>query len=126
MTKPKTTASGRRKITPAFRKRCVEQVTERLPEFPSLYATTEAVAAAEGVSSETVRRWVRQANDGTLPTRKGPAPARVDYRVSAVRVLQARVAELEKEVAYWRAQHDRAVAHLHAERADRVLGPESS
>jgi transposase-like protein len=50
-----------KKIDPAVKERCVRQVLEHLPEFPSLTAAAEAVARREGLGKETVRRWVVQA-----------------------------------------------------------------
>ena len=50
-----------KKIDPKVRERCVRQVLEHLPEYPSLTAAAEAVARREGVGKESVRRWVIQA-----------------------------------------------------------------
>ena len=50
-----------KKIDPAVKGRCVRQVLEHLPEYPSLTAAAEAVARREGLGKETVRRWVVQA-----------------------------------------------------------------
>jgi transposase-like protein len=50
-----------KKIDPKVKERCVRQVLEHLPEYPSLSAAAEAVARREGLGKETVRRWVVQA-----------------------------------------------------------------
>ena len=49
------------RIDPKVKQRCVRQVLEHLPEYPSLSAAAESVARREGVGKETVRRWVVQA-----------------------------------------------------------------
>ena len=46
-----------KKIDPAVKERCVRQVLDHLPEYPSLTAAAEAVARREGLGKETVRRW---------------------------------------------------------------------
>lgn len=50
-----------KKIDPKVKERCVRQVMEHLPEYPSLTAAAEVVARREGVGKESVRRWVLQA-----------------------------------------------------------------
>jgi len=50
-----------KKIDQKVKERCVRQVLEHLPEYPSLMAAAEAVARREGVGKESVRRWVVQA-----------------------------------------------------------------
>src|SRR4051794_22453255 len=46
---------------PKVKERCVRQVLEHLPEYPSMTAAAEVVARREGLGKETVRRWVVQA-----------------------------------------------------------------
>ncbi|WP_420886881.1 hypothetical protein [Brachybacterium muris] len=57
-----------KKIDPQLRARCVRLVREHLQEYPTLTAAVTAVARQEGVSRESVRRWLAQAevDDGTL------------------------------------------------------------
>ena len=52
-----------------LRARCVRLVREHAQEYPTLTAATTAVARQEGVSRESVRRWLAQAevDDGTRP-----------------------------------------------------------
>lgn len=50
-----------KKIDRALRERAVRLVTEHQQEYPSLTAACVAVGRQVGVGSETVRRWVRQA-----------------------------------------------------------------
>ena len=58
-----------KKIDPNVRERCVRQVLDTLPLYPSVTAACEAVARREGVGKESVRRWVVQAqiDDGQRP-----------------------------------------------------------
>ena len=51
-----------KKIDPAFRDRAIRLVREHRPEYPSLTATSAAVARQVGVGHESVRRWVLQAD----------------------------------------------------------------
>ncbi|MFJ6044504.1 IS3 family transposase [Brachybacterium paraconglomeratum] len=58
-----------KRIDPQLRARCVRLVREHQQEYPTLTAATAAVARQEGVSRESVRRWLAQADvdDGTRP-----------------------------------------------------------
>ena len=58
-----------KKIDPQLRARCVRLVRDHAQEYPTLTAATAAVARQEGVSRESVRRWLAQAevDDGTRP-----------------------------------------------------------
>ena len=58
-----------KKIDPQLRARCVRLVREHQQEYPTLTAAVTAVARQEGVSKESVRRWLAQADvdDGTRP-----------------------------------------------------------
>ncbi len=49
------------KIDPEIRARAVRLVNEHRNEYPSLTLAVEAVARQVGVSKESVRRWLRQA-----------------------------------------------------------------
>ena len=57
------------KIDPQLRATCVRLVREHQQEYLTLTAAVTAVARQEGVSRESVRRWLAQAevNDGTRP-----------------------------------------------------------
>jgi transposase-like protein len=50
-----------KKIDPKVKERCVRLVLDHLQEYPSLTAAAEAVGRQEGVGTESVRRWVVQA-----------------------------------------------------------------
>ena len=49
-----------KKIDPRVKERCIRQVLEHLPEYPSLTAAADVVARREGLEKETVRRCVVQ------------------------------------------------------------------
>lgn len=57
------------KNEPQLRARCVRLVREHLEQYPTLTAAVTAGARKEGVSRESVRRWLAQAevDDGTRP-----------------------------------------------------------
>lgn len=53
---------GRRsRYAPEVRERAVRMVREQAPEHPSPWAAMQAIAPKLGCTSETLRRWVRQA-----------------------------------------------------------------
>ncbi|MEV4902741.1 IS3 family transposase [Citricoccus sp. NPDC055426] len=58
-----------KKIDAQLRARCVRLVREHQQEYPTLTAAVTAVARQEGVSRESARRWMAQADvdDGTRP-----------------------------------------------------------
>src|SRR5699024_8930361 len=68
-----------KKIDPQLRARCVRLVREHAQEYPTLTAAVTAVARQEGVSRESVRRWLAQAevDDGTRPGVTSEASAEV-------------------------------------------------
>jgi transposase len=49
------------RFSPEQKDRAVRMVLEGQAEYPSQWAAIESVAAKVGVSSETLRKWVRQA-----------------------------------------------------------------
>ena len=53
--------SGPSRFSPEQKDRAVRMVLEGQAEYPSQWAAIESVAAKVGVSSETLRKWVRQA-----------------------------------------------------------------
>ena len=49
------------KHSPEVRERAVRMVFDHAPEYPSQWATIRSVAEKLGCTTETLRRWVRQA-----------------------------------------------------------------
>jgi len=52
---------GRSKYTPEVRERAVRMVWEHQAEYKSQWGTMESIAGKIGCRSETLRKWVRQA-----------------------------------------------------------------
>ena len=48
------------RFSPEQKARAVRMVVEATPNYPSQWAAIESVAAKVGVSSETLRKWVRR------------------------------------------------------------------
>jgi transposase len=73
------------RYSPEVRERAVRMVREHGPEHPSQWATMEAIAPKLGCTSETLRRWVRQAERDT------------GQRAGLTTTEQQRLKELERE-----------------------------
>lgn len=56
-----------KKIDPQLHARCVRLVREQAQEYPDLTAAVTAFARHEGVSKESVRRWLTQAETDEGP-----------------------------------------------------------
>mgnify|MGYP005612387673 CR=1 FL=1 len=81
-----------KKIDPKVRERCVRQVLEHLPEYPSLTGAAEGVARRVGVGKESVRRWVIQAQvDG------GQRQGATSEELAQIKELKAQVRRLEED-----------------------------
>lgn len=81
-----------KKIDPNVRERCVRQVLDTLPQYPSVTAACEAVARREGVGKESVRRWVVQAQiDG------GQRHGATSEELAEIKELKAKVRRLEED-----------------------------
>lgn len=81
-----------KKIDPKVKERCVRQVMEHLPEYPSLTAAAEVVARREGVGKESVRRWVLQAQvDG------GQRQGATTEELAQIKEFKAKVRRLEED-----------------------------
>ena len=77
----------RARYSPEVRERAVRLVREHGPEHPSQWAAIAAIAAKLGCTSETLRRWVRQAERDT------------GQRAGLTTDERQRLKELEREVA---------------------------
>ena len=81
-----------KKIDLQLKDRCVRQVLEHLPEYPSLTAAAEYVARREDLSKETVRRWVVPAQiDG------GQRQGATSDELAEIKDLKAKVRRLEED-----------------------------
>jgi transposase len=81
-----------KKIDPKVKERCVRAVLEHLPEYPTITAAAEAVARREQVSTESVRRWVVQAQiDG------GQRQGATSEELAEIRELKTKVRRLEED-----------------------------
>jgi transposase len=79
------------RLSPEQKARAVRMVVEATPEYPSQWAAIESVAGKIGVSSETLRKWVRQAEvDG------GQRPGLTAEEAGEIRRLRRENAELRR------------------------------
>jgi len=78
--------------------KAIRLVREHVGDYPSEYAAITAVAKRLGMTAETLRKWIRQAQvDG------GQAPGVSTEASKEVRELKRKVAELERTVEILRA-----------------------
>ena len=75
------------------RGKAVRLVREHAGDYESEYAAMKAVAGRLGMSAETVRKWVRQAE-----VDDGRAPGVTTEEAAQVRALRRKVAELERTI----------------------------
>jgi transposase len=75
------------------RGKAVRLVREHAGDYESEFAAMKAVAGRLGMSAETVRKWVRQAE-----VNEGKAPGVTTEEASQVRALRRKVAELERTI----------------------------
>lgn len=96
------------KIDPQPRARGVRLVREHQQEYPTLIAATAAVARQEGVSRESVRRWLAQAevDDGTRPGVTSEESAEVKRLKSEVRRLREDNEILRRASMFFAAELD--------------------
>jgi len=98
------------RFSPAVRERAIRLVREQTPQHASPWATIAAIAPTLGCTTETLRRWVREA-ERDVGERPGPTRAAED-RVKAlerdVRELRRAKEILHKASAYFaQAELDR-------------------
>jgi transposase len=80
------------------RARAVRLVLDHVGDYDSQFAAIKAVAARLGMSSEAVRRWVRQAEvDG------GEAPGVTSESAKEIKELKKKNAELEQTIEILKA-----------------------
>ena len=79
------------RFSPEQKARAVRMVFEATPGYPSQWAAIESVAAKVGVSSETLRKWVRRFEvDG------GQRPGLSTEEAAEIKRLRREVAELHR------------------------------
>jgi transposase len=79
------------RLSPEQREKAVRLVFEGRASYPSQWAAIESVAAKIAVSSETLRKWVRQAEvDG------GQRPGTTSEESAEIKKLRREVAELRR------------------------------
>ncbi len=78
--------------------KAIRLVREHVGDYPSEYAAITAVAKRLGMTAETLRKWIRQAQ-----VDEGQAPGVSTEASKEVRELKRKVAELERTVEILRA-----------------------
>ncbi|MGY4769730.1 transposase [Kribbella sp. CWNU-51] len=102
-----------KKIDPEVRSRAGRLVNDHLAEYSSLTAASAAVAKQVGVSNETVRRWVLQAQvDG------GQRRRSMSEGLAEIKALKAKVRRLEEDNAILKAATVLFVGELDPATAD--------
>lgn len=87
-----------KKIDPALRERAVRLVTEHQQEYSSLTAAAAAVAKQLGVGTESVRRWVIQAQVDS-----GEREGLTSEEQAEIKRLKAENRQLREDVAILKA-----------------------
>src|SRR5262249_29468327 len=78
--------------------KAVRLVREHAGEYPTEYAAITAVARRLGMSAETLRKWIRQAE-----VDEGKAPGVTSAEAAEIRELRRRNRELEQTIEILRA-----------------------
>jgi len=87
-----------KKIDPELRARAVRLVSDHLGEYQNVTAASVAVAKQLGVSRESVRRWVAQADIDT-----GARNGVNSEDLAEIKTLKAKVRRLEEDNAILKA-----------------------
>ncbi len=74
--------------------KAIRLVREHAGDYPSQWAAITAVAGRLGMSAETLRKWLRQAE-----VDEGKAPGITTAEAAEVRALRRKVSELERTIA---------------------------
>jgi transposase len=93
----------------ALRERAVRVVFEHQDEHPSQWATICSIAHKFGVSSETLRKWVRRAetDEGSRPGLTSEERERLKHLEREVRELRRANEILKSASAFFAAELDR-------------------
>jgi transposase len=75
------------------REKAIRLVREHAGDYPTEFAAIRAVAGRLGMSGETLRKWIRQAQ-----VDEGSAPGVSTEEAAQVRALRRKVAELERTI----------------------------
>jgi transposase len=79
------------KLCPELRDRAVRMVLEHAQDYPSQWAAIRSIAEKVGCTSETLRRWVRQAERD-----RGERPGLTTDERAELKRLQREVFELKR------------------------------
>lgn len=79
-----------KKIDPRVKQRCVQQMLDRVSEYPSPTAAAEVVAKRNGVGAESVCRWYMQAQVDS-----GQRRGATSEELAEIKELKAKVGRLE-------------------------------
>ena len=79
------------KHSPEVRERAVRMVSDQTPEHASQWAAIRSVGEKLGIRTESLRRWVRQAERDT-----GPRPGLTTSEREELKRLQREVVELKR------------------------------
>ena len=96
-----------KKIDPALRERAVRLVREHRAEYPSNAKAIAAVARQEGVGSESLRRWVLQADIDA-----GDRDGQTSEEHAEIRRLKVENLKLREDVAILKAATSFLVGEL--------------
>jgi transposase len=80
------------------RAKAIRLVREHAGEYPSEYAAITAVAGRLGMTAETLRKWIRQAE-----VDEGEAPGVTSSESAEIRELRRKNRELEQTIEVLRA-----------------------
>jgi transposase len=86
------------KYGPEMRAKAVRLFQDHVSEYPSRWAAMKAISARLGMTAETLRQWVKQAEVDA-----GQAPGLTSESADELRTLRRKCRELEQTVEVLRA-----------------------